>query len=483
VNPLRSVGARLGLALAVVVAAALGLVDLIVVPSLERNLINSKLSQLREAAPSIGSQLLNSSSFALDDNIQAASDSADARVVYFTVLTWSPPKLTVYADSSPVTSADVENDPLVTKAFASYPRMVSGTVTADGRRYAEVAYPLFGGPVVLLRAPLHDSLQTIHLVRRRLVIAGLIALAASLLVGQLAASMFARRLRRLERAADRIAGGDFDVPVEDPGRDEVGELATAFERMRHRLAQLENARREFIANASHELRTPLFSLGGFLELMSDEDLDPATQAEFMATMREQVARLTKLATDLLDLSRLDAGRLTVEREHVDLSALAEVLADEFRAVALSSGHELGVENSVETSAVGDEERALQIGRILVENALIHTPPGTSVRIRTAQRNGSALLAVEDEGPGIPPEQTDQVFQRFYRVEGSVASGSGLGLAIARELAELMGGSLELDTSSDKTTFALFLPIDTVRRGHAFSDENAATSFAEPKMPG
>jgi signal transduction histidine kinase len=473
VNPLRSVGARLGLALAVVVAAALGLVDLIAVPSLERNLINSKLSQLREAAPSIGSELRSSPSFALNDNIQAAADGADARVVYFTVLTWSPPKLTVYADSSPVTSSDVENDSLVTRAFANYPHMQSGTVTVDDRRYAEVAYPLFGGPVVLLRAPLRDSLQTVHLVRRRLVIAGLIALAASLLVGQLAASMFARRLRRLERAADRIAGGDFEVPVRDPGRDEVGQLATAFERMRQRLAQLENARREFIANASHELRTPLFSLGGFLELMTDEDLDPATQAEFMATMREQVARLTKLATDLLDLSRLDAGRLTVEREHVDLSALAEVLADEFRAVALSSGHELAVENGAETAAIGDEERALQIGRILVENALIHTPPGTSVLIRTEQRNGSALLAVEDEGPGIPPEQTDRVFERFHRVEGSVASGSGLGLAIARELAELMGGSVELRALSGRTVFSLVLPVE------AFSRENEPV--AEPSL--
>ena len=238
-----------------------------------------------------------------------------------------------------------------------------------------------------LQAPLRDSLQSIHLVRRRLVIAGLIALAASLLVGYLAASMFARRIRRLERAADRIAGGDFGEPVEDTGKDEVGQLATAFERMRQRLAQLEHARREFIANASHELRTPLFSLGGFLELMTEEDLDAATQREFMATMREQVARLTKLATDLLDLSRLDAGRLTVEEEQVDLAALAEILADEFRAVALSSGHELAVENGAETSALGDEERALQIGRILVENALVHTPPGTPVRIRTAMRNG------------------------------------------------------------------------------------------------
>src|SRR5204862_1851064 len=138
------------------------------------------------------------------------------------------------------------------------------------------------------------------------------ALAASLLVGYLAASLFARRIRRLERAADRIAGGDFGEPVEDRGKDELGELATAFEEMRQRLAQLEHARREFIANASHELRTPLFSLGGFLELIENEDLEPRTQRDFLATMREQIDRLTKLATDLLDLSRLDAGRMHVE---------------------------------------------------------------------------------------------------------------------------------------------------------------------------
>ena len=462
-NPLRSVGARLGLGLALVVAGALLLVDLIVVPSLEHNLIHAKLKQLREAAPAIGSQLLNSQPFQLDDQIQAAAESVDARVIYFTPLDWTPPKLTVVADSNPITSTDVENDPLVPKGFAAFPRLVSGTVKSGDQRFAEVAVPLFGGPVVLLRAPLHDSLQTISLVRRRLVVAGLIALGVSLLVGYLAAAVFARRIRRLERAADRIAGGDFGEPVVDVGKDELGELARAFDRMRERLAQLENARRAFIANASHELRTPLFSLGGFLEIMSDEELDPATRAEFLGTMREQVARLTRLATGLLDLSRLDAGRMTVEREQVDLSALAEVLADEFRAIALSSGHELAVENGSETAALGDEERALQIGRILVENALIHTPPGTAVRIRADRRNGAALLSVEDEGPGIPPEHVGHVFERFFRLEGSVASGSGLGLAIARELAELMGGSVELQTASGRTTFALVLPAEAFLR--------------------
>jgi signal transduction histidine kinase len=468
VNPLRSVGARLGLALAVVVAAALVLVDVIVVPSLERSLINAKLAQLREAAPSVGNKLLNSSSFTLDDTIKSAEASADARVIYFMALTYNPPRLTVYADSSPVTSADVEDDGLALRAFAD-DRPVSGTVTTNGVRYAEAAYPLLGGPVVLLRAPLNDSLRSIHLVRRRLVVAGLIALAASLFVGYLAASIFARRIRRLERAADRIASGDFSQAVVDSGRDELGQLADAFERMRQRLAQLEHARREFIANASHELRTPLFSLGGFLELMTDEELDPKTQAEFTATMREQVARLTKLATELLDLSRLDAGRLTVEREGFDLAALTEILADEFRAVARSTGHQLTVRGNGPAEGAGDEERALQIGRILVENALVHTPPGTPVRLATERRDGSVLLTVEDEGPGIPAEHAGQVFDRFYRLEGSVASGSGLGLAIARELAELMGGSVELDVNDGRTRFALVLP--AFAGASSFSPEN------------
>ncbi|HEU5277510.1 MAG TPA: HAMP domain-containing sensor histidine kinase [Gaiellaceae bacterium] len=454
-NPLRSVGARLGLGLAVVVAAALLLVDLIVVPSLERNLVRAKIAQLREVAPGIGTQLLNSYPFNIDDTIQEAAQSADARLVYYEPLAYDPPRLRVFADSNAVTAADVENDRLALRAF-SQARLVSGTVTSGGVRYAEVAYPVFGGPVVLLRASLHDSLRSIHLVRSRLFIAGLIALAASLAVGYLAASLFARRIRRLERAADRIASGDFGRPVVDTGKDELGQLAAAFERMRQRLAQLEHARREFIANASHELRTPLFSLGGFLELLSDEDLDERTKAEFMATMREQVDRLTKLATELLDLSRLDAGRLSVQREPIDLGELADTLAEEFRAVSRASGHRLTVEGEA-ARAFADDERTLQIGRILVENALVHTPPGTTVRVGTGQRDGTALLTVEDDGPGIPPEHAGQVFDRFYRVEGSKASGSGLGLAIARELAGLMGGSIELESAGSHTRFVLLLP--------------------------
>jgi two-component system OmpR family sensor kinase len=110
--------------------------------------------------------------------------------------------------------------------------------------------------------------------------------------------------------------------------------------------------------------------------------------------------------------------------------------------------------------VGDEERALQIGRILVENALVHTPPGTAIRLSTARRDSWALLTVEDDGPGIAPDHVPHVFERFYRVDGSVASGSGLGLAIAHELAELMGGRIELHAMPGRTIFGLVLPVAT-----------------------
>ena len=155
--------------------------------------------------------------------------------------------------------------------------------------------------------------------------------------------------------------------------------------MRLRLSHLDRARGEFIANASHELRTPLFSIGGFLELLDDPSLDEATRAEFLGQTREQVARLTKLATDLLDLSRLDAGRLAVATETIDLSELADELAAEFRARAAGVEHPLELAPEPPVHAVGDAERVLQIGRILVENALVHTPSATTVRISTAPR--------------------------------------------------------------------------------------------------
>jgi signal transduction histidine kinase len=453
-NRFWSVGAKLSLALVLVVAGALALVYVVVVPLLERNLVDAKVSQLERSAPNVSAQI-PVEVYELTDFLDVASGSVNARVVIYQVLKREPPVATVFEDSFGLRSGDVANDPVALRAVRTA-LPASGVVTSGGRRYAEAAVPVGSDFALLLRAPLADTLETVRQVRQRLLVAGLLALAASLLVGYGAASIFARRVRRLEQAAERIAGGEFDEPVVDPHRDELGELAAAFDRMRERLAGLDHARNEFIANASHELRTPLFSLAGFLELMDDEELEPETRREFLATMSEQVDRLTRLATDLLDLSRLDAGRLRVEREPVDLSEVARTLVAEFGPRAAAADHRLELVANGPVGVVADAERALQIGRALVENALRHTPAGTVVRV-SAHAGAEPVLAVEDDAAGIPPDHAAHVFERFYRADGTTASGSGLGLAIARELAELMGGSIDLETRARRTVFRLVLP--------------------------
>ncbi len=464
-RPFGSVGSRLALALLTVVVGVLAIVYLIVVPSYQRSLQGSEIRSLETAMRTVAVKKFPSQPVKLQLFASQVAPQVDARVVVFETLAPNPARLRTMADSQQdnAEANDVTNDTVALLAFRRTSLQHGIVVGPDGVHYAEVAYPL-GTYVVLLRSSLHDQLESVGVVRRRVFIAGAIATAFALLLGFGGARLFARRIRRLELAAERIAMGDFDVPVVDHGSDELGQLARAFERMRLRLATLDRARGEFIANASHELRTPLFSLGGFLELLDDPELDEPTRLEFLVRMREQVDRLTRLATNLLDLSRLDAGRLSLSHEVVDLGELADELADEVRPRAEALDHRLHVETaSAPVSALADAERVLQIGRILLENALVHTPPGTVVRISTGNEGGRAMLVVGNDGPPIPADSQQQIFDRFYRLDGTLASGSGLGLAIARELAELMGGRIELVSGHGGTTFTVVLRAESSDR--------------------
>ena len=467
----RSVGAQLSLALLLVVAIALGIVYLTVVPSLRERAVDTRVAEMERIAAKLRPQVGDISPFDPGFVDTASQQNGSVRVA---LLNRIGSAVVPQQDSFEI-ARDLQGDPVATDVLDSgKPR--HGTVTSRQRTYAEAGVPVLGGRYALLvRAPV--ELGSIRLVERRVLLAAGIALVIALLLGYAGARMFARRIRRLERAADRIANGRFDEPVVDTGGGELGALAAAFERMRVRLAHLDDARREFVANASHELRTPLFSLAGFLELLDDEELDEPTRREFIASMREQVDRLTKLASDLLDLTRLDSGRLTVAREPVELAALAADLAEEFGPVAASSGHRLSVAARPATVlAAADELRVLQLGRILVENALLHTPAGTPVEIRALERGEHAVLEVEDAGPGIRAEQREQLFERFFRLDGTRASGSGLGLAIAKQLAELMEGAIELESRPGKTVFALVLPRAEAHR-EPFSREKAFSTGA------
>jgi two-component system OmpR family sensor kinase len=285
-----------------------------------------------------------------------------------------------------------------------------------------------------------------------------LALAIALVGASLVSRALARRVRRLEVAADEVAHGRFIDPLPVDSKDELGQLTRTFNEMQAQLRQVDVARKEFIATASHELRTPIFSLAGFVELLQDEDLDEDTRREFLETMSEQVARLQKLSVDLLDLSRLDAGSVELHSEPVDLAELARSVVHEFTPALAERDTDLEVrlpEHGPE--ALCDPERVAQIMRILLDNALQHTPTGTHVTVSADRANGTAGLSVVDTGPGLPPHSRNKVFERFYT--GDAARGAGLGLAIARELAERMDGRLRVSSHTGRTAFRLELPTD------------------------
>ncbi len=291
-----------------------------------------------------------------------------------------------------------------------------------------------------------------------MIAAALIALALTTAVGVYFAHMVAGNISRLQDAARKVADGNFETQIPIASAGQLGQLARTFNEMQRRLAELDSARKQFIANASHELRTPIFSLGGFVELLEEEDPSPEERAEFVHTMRQQIERLTKLTADLLDLSQLDAGALVMRARSVDLGSLAREVARELGPRADRRGSALELRTpDYPAIARADPDRVRQIIRILLDNALTHTPEGTKVTVTTYSENRRAELTVSDEGPGIPQRVQGRVFERFYTADS--AGGSGLGLAIARELAQRMEGRITITSNKRFTAFTLDLPPD------------------------
>jgi len=465
-----SVRNRLVLLFFAITASAIGFVYLYVVPQLRSSLTAEKLGRLEAGAVE--------QSAVLSKQMRSAPDQPELRDLTRRLAQQAGARLTVLGvRSGPagprpdfvVSDSEIER----TALSPSYPAALAAIETGaqstaveriGGERLGETAVPLSldGEPVwvAVLTTPLDDVEDSVTLIQRQILIAGLIALTFALAAGWLAARGHARRLRRLEEAAERVAEGDFSSPIPIDQPDEVGQLAATLDEMRVRLARLDSARKEFIANASHELRTPIFSLGGFVELLEEEedDPDPVARAEFVSTMREQIDRLRKLTIDLLDLSKMDADAMSVRAEPVELAGIARAVVDEFGPAAEAHGSVLSVQGDGGALASGDPDRIAQIVRILIDNALTHTPEGTEITVTSRQEQGTAALNVRDAGPGIEPPDREAVFERFFTADD--VSGSGLGLAIARELARLMGGELSLASRRGRNEFTLTLAAAT-----------------------
>ena len=462
---MRSIKNRLALLFFALTLGAVGVMYGYVIPQLESTLRNEKLRTLAEYtriySDGIVVALRDGNANQINGAVARAAERASARVTLFAVSTGT--RFQVYAQSDSTSEIDLAGRFEAIALRAARARLpIVGTETQPGADLAEAARPIVRegdrrvNYVVVYSLPLSDVQRNVALIRRQVIVAGAIALLVALLAGYFAARAIAERVRRLERAAERVAAGDFSTPIPVDSDDELGQLARAFDVMQRQVAQLDRARKQFIATASHELRTPLFSLSGFVELLTDEELDEETRKRFLAQLRVQVERLQKLAIDLLDLSKLEAGSLELRAEPTDVGALARDIAMEFTPALGTHDSHLEVRLAREgLQAVCDRERVAQIIRILVDNALTHTPSGTGIVVSARRADGEVVLAVSDDGPGIADGEIARIFEPFYTSDD--ARGSGLGLAIARELAEHMNGRLDVEAQPHGTTFTLELP--------------------------
>jgi signal transduction histidine kinase len=469
---LRSLKNKLALVFCGITLVAMAGVWFYVVPQLESTLRQQRQDDLKRVALATvdsleryhgGNEIRPKR---LDELVRAVADASDSHVTLFTVprsRTRPPNTPTPLSDSA--AAKDVEQTQALSDLAAKTNRIEVGYGALYGKSVAQAAIPILDKKkradwVVLYSRSLEGVTETVDLIRQRLFAAALVGGVLAFIAAYLVAGFVGRRVRRLERASRRVAAGQFVSPLPVTSRDELGQLTEAFNEMQLRLSRVDRARKEFVANASHELRTPLFSLGGFIELLEDESLDAASRAELLAAMHGQVGRLQKLAVDLLDLSRLDAGSFELEQDRVDLAELAQMVSREFEPAVRRGDADIQLrmgEGGVEVTC--DRERVAQIMRILVDNAIRHTPGGTHVTISASRRNGTAKVTVADSGPGLEDGAATQVFDRFFTGD-SQNGGAGLGLAIAKELAQRMHGEIRLNARAGRTAFTLELPAGT-----------------------
>ncbi len=266
-----------------------------------------------------------------------------------------------------------------------------------------------------------------------------------LIIVQVLARGMTSPLREMAAAASAMARGDYGRRVRATSNDEVGDLARAFNAMAGELGDADRMRRELVANVSHELRTPLGALQALLENLADgvEPPDPAA----LRTALAQTERLGRLVAQLLDLSRLESGALEVEHVPFGVRTLLEQAARESalgdRPVRLKVRVEPG-----DLVTNGDPERLHQVVANLLDNAVRHSPPEGRVWLSAhAATAGRTTIVVADEGPGIPPEEIERVFERFHRTDAARATrdgGTGLGLAIARWIVDAHGGVIRAE---------------------------------------
>lgn len=457
---------RLLLGLLGLVAVGLVVSNVVTYRALRSFLYNRLDQQLADAVPALSTKLQGGDRRGPPGSSTIAASLAPTG-------TWAALVRDGQISVAAVVSIDLDPADVPRPKFDAAHLQDSGPVTVGavtgGSQFRLMSVAETDGDVIVVGVPLREVEQTL---RRLVGIEAAATVAVLAAVGLMSRFLVRRGLRPLEdigKTAGAIAAGDLSRRVEPAeARTEVGRLGLALNSM---LGQIESAfsaqqasesrLRRFIADASHELRTPLTSIRGYAELFRRGAADrPEDLAKAMRRIEQEASRMGVLVDDLLLLARLDQGR-PLEQAPVDLSRVAADAVDDARAVDPS--RPITLDAPPHTTVRGDDVRLRQVVGNLMANAHQHTPAGTPVHVRVAAANGTAVLEVGDEGPGLTPEQATRVFERFYRGDESRTrgqGGTGLGLAIVAAITEAHGGKAAVESEpGNGALFRIELPLE------------------------
>ena len=312
--------------------------------------------------------------------------------------------------------------------------------------------------------PVTESLRPYILaVLRMFGISAAITLAVALIAVYVMTYEMTKPLRQMSEATKRYAAGDFSMRVEVTGRNEMAELANAFNSMARDLASLESSRRSFVANVSHELKTPMTTIGGFIDGILDGTIGKDKQQHYLQIVSDEVKRLSRLVVSMLNLSKIEAGKLSLKRQEFDLCDMIFRTMLGFEQVIEQKQFRItGLENMESTIISGDKDMLTQVVYNLVDNAVKFTPESGEIHFDVVHDMQKVYVSIRNSGKGISSEEIDRVFDQFYKVDKSRSfdvKGAGLGLYIVKSIVEMHGGAIKASSVENQyTEFSFWLPM-------------------------
>ncbi|NLW64941.1 MAG: cell wall metabolism sensor histidine kinase WalK [Clostridiales bacterium] len=350
-----------------------------------------------------------------------------------------------------------------------------GYISVQSADYMDVALPISGstGNYIVYIIDNKSSVRELSSAMFEIILeALLIGLAIAALLSLLLAKTMVTPIQSLTRAAERVAAGDFSQKPDFGSEDEIGILTRTFNSMAGQLedtlndlTKSEQMRREFVANVSHELRTPITSIRSYAEtLMENSDLPPQTERDFLGVIVKESDRMTNIVSDLLTLSRFDAGSIEFQFERFSIKKAISDVYNSMLMEAQKHNHKFTLEFKTELpEIVGDNARIEQVLINMVSNAVKYTRDGGRISITAGANADAVWISVRDNGIGIPTEDVPKVFDRFYRVDKArsrESGGTGLGLSIAKEIVTRHNGTIALDSKIGKgTTITVTFPVE------------------------